>query len=56
MTAPRSAARDQMEAFWMPFTANRQFKANPRMLARPKACTTGRPMAGRSSMPWRVFA
>jgi beta-alanine--pyruvate transaminase len=23
-----------MEAFWMPFTANRQFKANPRMLAK----------------------
>jgi beta-alanine--pyruvate transaminase len=26
--------RDQLEAFWMPFTANRQFKANPRILAR----------------------
>jgi beta-alanine--pyruvate transaminase len=24
----------ELEAFWMPFTANRQFKANPRMLAR----------------------
>jgi beta-alanine--pyruvate transaminase len=23
-----------MEAFWMPFTANRQFKANPRLLAK----------------------
>jgi beta-alanine--pyruvate transaminase len=23
-----------LDAFWMPFTANRQFKANPRMLAR----------------------
>src|SRR5262245_12880492 len=23
-----------LEAFWMPFTANRQFKANPRLLAR----------------------
>jgi beta-alanine--pyruvate transaminase len=25
---------DNLDAFWMPFTANRQFKANPRMLAR----------------------
>jgi beta-alanine--pyruvate transaminase len=34
MTAPATLPRDQMEAFWMPFTANRQFKANPRLLAR----------------------
>jgi beta-alanine--pyruvate transaminase len=27
-------ARDELDAFWMPFTANRQFKANPRLLAR----------------------
>jgi len=26
--------RDELEAFWMPFTANRQFKAAPRLLAR----------------------
>jgi Adenosylmethionine-8-amino-7-oxononanoate aminotransferase len=26
--------RSELEAFWMPFTANRQFKANPRLLAR----------------------
>ena len=32
--APAALPRDQMEAFWMPFTANRQFKANPRMLAK----------------------
>ncbi len=25
-----------LEAFWMPFTANRQFKANPRLFARAK--------------------
>ncbi|MGO9992353.1 MAG: aspartate aminotransferase family protein [Steroidobacteraceae bacterium] len=25
-----------LDAFWMPFTANRQFKANPRLLARAK--------------------
>src|ERR1700675_3626376 len=24
----------ELDAFWMPFTANRQFKANPRLLAR----------------------
>lgn len=28
------AARADLEAFWMPFTANRQFKAHPRLLAR----------------------
>jgi beta-alanine--pyruvate transaminase len=26
--------RSDLDAFWMPFTANRQFKANPRLLAR----------------------
>ena len=24
----------ELDSFWMPFTANRQFKANPRLLAR----------------------
>jgi beta-alanine--pyruvate transaminase len=27
-------SRDDLEAFWMPFTANRQFKSQPRLLAR----------------------
>ncbi len=27
-------ARQDLDAFWMPFTANRQFKSNPRLLAR----------------------
>lgn len=27
-------SRTDLEAFWMPFTANRQFKAHPRLLAR----------------------
>lgn len=27
---------DNLEAYWMPFTANRQFKANPRMLVSAK--------------------
>jgi beta-alanine--pyruvate transaminase len=29
-------SRADLEAFWMPFTANRQFKSQPRMLARAK--------------------
>jgi beta-alanine--pyruvate transaminase len=29
-----AAANHELDAFWMPFTANRQFKANPRLLAR----------------------
>jgi beta-alanine--pyruvate transaminase len=29
-----AAAHGDLDAFWMPFTANRQFKANPRLLAR----------------------
>ncbi len=33
--APAAApANGDLDAFWMPFTANRQFKANPRLLAR----------------------
>ena len=29
-----SSPASNLEAFWMPFTANRQFKANPRLLSR----------------------
>jgi beta-alanine--pyruvate transaminase len=29
-----SLNREELEAFWMPFSANRQFKAKPRLLAR----------------------
>ena len=29
-------SRDQLEAHWMPFTGNRQFKANPRLMASAK--------------------
>lgn len=32
---PATAPTD-LDAFWMPFTANRQFKTNPRLLARAK--------------------
>jgi beta-alanine--pyruvate transaminase len=33
---PGSAVGPDMLPFWMPFTANRQFKANPRLLSRAK--------------------
>ena len=33
---PAAATNPDLDAFWMPFTANRQFKANPRLLARAK--------------------
>ena len=37
MTPPTTApAANNLEAFFMPFTANRQFKKNPRMLAKAK--------------------
>jgi beta-alanine--pyruvate transaminase len=32
MSDRRAASPNDLRAFWMPFTANRQFKANPRML------------------------
>ncbi len=32
--SPKEASRASLDAFWMPFTANRQFKAKPRLLAR----------------------
>lgn len=31
-----TAARNDLSSFWMPFTANRAFKARPRMIARAK--------------------
>jgi beta-alanine--pyruvate transaminase len=33
---PETLTNPELDAFWMPFTANRQFKANPRLLARAK--------------------
>ncbi|HEY0271044.1 MAG TPA: aspartate aminotransferase family protein [Sphingomonas sp.] len=33
MDAPARSNRAHLDAFWMPFTANRQFKAAPRLLA-----------------------
>ena len=34
--APTATTPQSMDAFWMPFTANRQFKAAPRLLAKAK--------------------
>lgn len=34
MSAQPQITREALEAFWMPFTANRQFKSSPRLLAR----------------------
>ena len=34
MSAQHPLDRAELEAFWMPFTANRQFKAKPRLLAK----------------------
>lgn len=36
VATPLTARAQDLEAFWMPFTANRQFKASPRMLASAK--------------------
>ena len=38
LTRPIAASptREELEAFWMPFTANRQFKANPRLFVAAK--------------------
>ena len=32
--APETLSRGDLEAYWMPFTANRQFKSKPRILAK----------------------
>jgi len=36
MTSATKPAANNLEAFWMPFTANRQFKTNPRMFVGAK--------------------
>jgi beta-alanine--pyruvate transaminase len=36
MNATPPLSRSDMEAFWLPFTPNRQFKARPRLLSRAK--------------------
>jgi beta-alanine--pyruvate transaminase len=55
-----AAVPADLEAFWMPFTANRQFKANPRMLARAEGMyywtPEGRPVLDAAAGLWCVNA
>ena len=55
MSAPSQAATNNLEAFWMPFTANRQFKQAPRMFVVRKGHALHHirrpPGAGRNSWP-----
>ena len=46
-----AAPKPKMDAFWMPFTANRQFKKAPRLLSKAKGMISGRPKAARFSTP-----
>jgi beta-alanine--pyruvate transaminase len=56
MSSRSAAAPNDLRAFWMPFTANRQFKAAPRMLvaARDMHYTTadGRPLLDGTAGLW----
>jgi len=60
MTSKPSLERADLEAFWMPFTANRQFKANPRLLARAEGMhywtTDGRQILDGAAGLWCVNA
>jgi len=53
-------ANTELDAFWMPFTANRQFKANPRLLARAEGMyywdTSGREVLDGVAGLWCVNA
>jgi beta-alanine--pyruvate transaminase len=54
------AATNDLDAFWMPFTPNRRFKANPRMLGRAEgmyyATPDGRQVLDATSGLWCVNA
>lgn len=56
----RPVATNNLEAFWMPFTANRQFKSAPRLLASAKdmhyVATDGRRILDATSGLWCVNA
>jgi len=53
-------ANPELDAFWMPFTANRQFKTNPRLLARAEGMyywdTSGREVLDGVAGLWCVNA
>ena len=58
---PQGTPND-LDAYWMPFTANRSFKANPRMVARAEGVyyytPEGRPInpsSGLMSLPVMTF-
>jgi beta-alanine--pyruvate transaminase len=57
---PSTAVRPEMLPFWMPFTANRQFKAMPRLLARAEGMhyftPEGRPVLDGTAGLWCVNA
>jgi beta-alanine--pyruvate transaminase len=52
--------RQEMEAYWMPYTANRQFKADPRIIVEGKGCyltdATGRQVFDGLSGLWTCGA
>jgi beta-alanine--pyruvate transaminase len=56
MPARTVAAPNDLEAFWMPFTANRAFKANPRLIARAEGMyyytPEGRPVLDGTAGLW----
>jgi len=60
MSDRRSVAPNDLEAFWMPFTANRQFKKAPRMFASAKdmyyTTTDGREVLDGTAGLWCVNA
>ncbi len=55
-TGSGGTAPNDLEAFWMPFTANRSFKKNPRMVARAKGMhyytSDGRPVLDGTAGLW----
>lgn len=56
----RGFAREELEAFWMPFTANRQFKDQPRLLSHARGMhfwtTDGRQILDGTAGLWCVNA
>ena len=60
LTKDLATAPNDLEAFWMPFTPNRHFKANPRLLARAEGMyytsTDGRQILDATSGLWCVNA
>jgi adenosylmethionine-8-amino-7-oxononanoate aminotransferase len=44
-----------LDHYWMPFTANRSFKKNPRMVGARGACSTTRPKTNRSWTARRAY-